>query len=302
MLRAMLVLVALLLSVSIGNATALSDAVSDVSKVVVRGPVYRYSIKEGAHVGVCTHMLRVFNNNFTHLWNAPPMPWSKTDLTYSANSKYAFPLLPGVRHSTRATFEMRFSAQPTSPDFSAIHWKEGMGTPGGCPAGAVCPGEEPEPILVGHFDFDNDGTVDTVIQQAFFRGYRLASKSQQYLIVWRNQMLTIQGVADLWKLSHPKNPALNPIIMLGMYFRPFSYMKHTYVAQYVQDFGEPEGANVEPVPIPWTQPPRHEDMLIQQYSFAGKRDGIGRPKWTIDTICDFKMTKLNNGQESEHGH
>lgn len=290
MYRALLAMAASLLSMTVGSAATLPTVASDASKIVVRGPTYRYSLKEGQHTGVCTHMLRVFNDRFTHLWDAPPMPWSKNDRTYSAASKYSFPLLPGVKRSTRSTFEMRFSAQPTSPEFSAIHWKEGMGTPGGCPAGAVCPGEEPEPILISHLDFDNDGTTDTVVQQQFFGGYRLARDSQEYLMVWRSQVLKIHGIADIGKLIHPKNPVLTPIIALGMYFRPFIYAGRTYVAQYVQDLNE-SGR----VFRSWTQAPDREDMLVQQYSFNVKGEGsTERPKWNVDTICDFQMKQVSN--------
>lgn len=279
-----------LLITSVASAATPDRTTSGGPNIIVRGPSYHYVLAAGRTRRVCEHMLHVFNDKFTHLWDAPPLPWLESDYDFSANSKYAFPLLPGVKHSTKATFEMRFSAQPTSPEFSAIHWKEGVGVAGGCPTGEICPGEEPQPILIGHFDFDNDGTTDTVIQQQFFGGYRLARDSQEYLIVWRNQTLTAQGVADIGKLIHPKNHALTPIITVGMYFRPFIYAKRTYVAQYVQDLSEPRR-----VFRSWTQSPDSEDMLVRRYFFMGQKQNItGRPEWTVSTICDFEMKKLSN--------
>lgn len=294
MSRVLVPLTMLLLTVSVARAASLSRVASRAANTRMTGPTYRYLLDKNQSPGVCGHMLHVFNDKFTRPWDAPPMPWSKSDHDYSANSKYAFPLLPGVKHSTKATFEMRFSAQPVSPEFSAIHWKEGLGTPGGCPAGKICPGEEPQPILIAHFDFDNDGTMDTVIQQQSFRGYRNASDSLEYLIVWRNQIFTIGRVADIGELIHPKNQALTPIITIGMYFRPFIYAKQTYVAQYVQNLGEPVNANAEPVIVPWTQPPDREDMLVQQYFFTGQKQKItGRPEWNARTLCDFKMKQMS---------
>jgi hypothetical protein len=288
MQRALVLIAASLLAVVIASAAPLPRVVSVAPQTTLRGQTYRYILKENRNPEVCGHMLRVFNDKFTHLWDAPPMPWSKKNQDYAADSKYAFELLPGVEHSTAATFEMRFSAQPTSPEFSAIHWKEGRGIPGGCPAGETCPGEAPQPILVADFDIDNNGTIDTVIQQQFFGGYRRARDSQEYLIVWRSQNFTIRGVADIWKLEHPMNQALTPIISLDMYARPFIYAKQTYVARYVQDLGQSADLTS------WTKPPAREDMLVQRYSFTGRKEKkTGRSQWTAWTVCDFRMKQVN---------
>jgi hypothetical protein len=255
-------------------------------------PTYRYVVKEGRNQPVCQHMLSVFNSKFARPWYAPPMPWSKTDQNYSANSKYAFPLLSGVKHSTKDTFRMRFLAQPTSPEFSEIHWKEGDALLGGCPAGKTCPGEGPDPILIAHFDFDNDGATDTVIVLGSFPGYPAAlDYDQVYLTVWRGQTFTPQGIPDLWKLDHPANATLTPIITSGLYLRPFMYEGHVYIASYRQHYSQLDS---DPDAIPdasWT--PSREDMLVQQYFFAGDKEKItGRPKWSIRTICDFGMKNL----------
>lgn len=258
------------------------------------GPIFRYVLKADRSPAVCKHILDVFNDRFTHLWDAPSLTSLTNDPAYSANGRYAFPRLPGVKHSIKATFEMRFLAWPTSPEFSAIHWKEGMAIPGGCPAGKLCPGEGPEPVLIAHFDFDNDGTTDTVIIQGAFPGYMDATNPiNEYLTVWRNQTFTIRGVADLSKLHNSRNQTSSPIFVSGRYFRPFVYKRRTYVAKYVPQYAQLDD---DPNAIPsWTWTPSREDMLVQTYSFTGRKDKVlGRPEWTISTVCDLRMKQVNN--------
>lgn len=290
MSRVLLLFTIWILTASIAAAAPIARSASGGSKIIVRGPTYRYVLKENRSATVCEHMLHVFNDKFTHPWDAPPMPWSKeTDRNYSADSKYAFPRLPGVEHSTKATYEMRFSAQPTAPEFSAIPWEEGVAVPGGCPAGSVCPGQEPEPVLIAHFDFDNDGAVDTVIKNQFFRGYRAAHPAFEYLTVWRNQNFTIRGVADIWQLSHPKDEALRPIVTFGTYLRPLVYEKRTYVAEYVKGFPQATASLSA-----GARQPGGEDMVVRKYSFTGKKEKItDRPLWTVHTVCDFAMSQLS---------
>lgn len=287
--------IAMLLLCAAGVAAgSISRSASGAHDLIIRGPTYRYGLKASRNSAVCQNMLRVFNADFAHLWNAPSLPWSKNDAAYSADSKYAFPLLPGIDHSTGATFEMRFSAQPTSPEFSSIHWKEGTAITGGCPAGKVCAREGPEPILVAHFDFDNDGTIDTVIKHGFSRGYRHVSGVDEYLTVLRDQTIEGEGVVDLTKLVRVHNGESAPVVW-GSYLRPFIYQRTAYVARYVQNLGISDGGDSEPVPRPWTTPPDREDMLVQQYfSTEQKQNTTRRPEWAMRTICDFEMKQVSN--------
>jgi len=281
----------LLVIMASAPAAPLSHGAS-VSGAVMKGQIYRYILKENRNPAVCRHMLGVFNDNFSSLWAERPLTW-KHDPAYSADGKYSLPLLPGVKYSKKATYVMRFSVQPTSPEFSAIHWEEGTAVLGGCSA---CSWDHvPFPIMVAHLDIDNDGTTDTVIKQQFFRGYRHARDSMEYLTVWRNQALSVSGVVDIGRLDHPKSQALVPIIVTGIYLRPFIYAKRVYVARYTQDLGLSDDSTAEPEIVPWTQPPTREDMLVQQYVFTGEKEKVtDRPVWTIRTICDFQMKQLNN--------
>lgn len=277
-----------LLLISGRSVVAAAEAGTELSptELIIHGPTFSYFLKGDRSPSVCKHMLRVFNDKFAHPWDAPPMPWSKTYHWYSADSKYGFPLLPGVKHSTEATYEMRFSAWPTSPEFSAIHWKEGRAVLGGCPAGKTCSGEGPIPILVAYFDFDNDGATDTVIKSAFNSD---KYSPEDVLVVWRGQMLKITGTPSLWDLEHPQDKKLTPIIMWDAHLRPIMYRGIAYVASYRADYADLSAPPSEtPLPIVG------EDMLVNRYHFAGRKDQIGRPEWNSDTVCDLRMKRRKN--------
>ena len=285
-------LVVFLLTLSAITVAPLAHSETSPVDAVFKGPIFRYSLREDHDPVVCKHMLQVFNDKFAHLWDSLGL----TDSNYTADSKYAFPRLPGVQHSARTTFDMKFSSQPTSSEFSAIHWSEGRVVPGGCAAGQTCPEDSrPEPILVAYFDFDNDGSVDTVIKEgaSFFPGYERMSWAQEYLIVWRGQKLEITDTSNLWDLEHPQDKKLTPIIMWGAYLRPFIYQGTAYVVSYEPDFGEKDGQmNLNRYMPPY---PIREDMLIEKYSFMGRTEAVtGRPQWSTSTVCDLEMKRVKD--------
>jgi hypothetical protein len=292
MFRVLVTLTMLLLSVNASATAPQTRAASSLAGFIVHGPIFRYALIKDQNPAVCKHMLRVFNGKFTHPWDAPMLTSYTNDPSYSATSKYAFPLLPSVTRSIRATFEMRFSAWPTSPEFSAIHWKEGREVPYKCPKGETCSGLAPQPMLIAYFDFDNDGSVDTVMKYggSFFQGYGDMSHAFEYLTVWRGEKLKLNGTPILWNLAHPRDKTFRPITIFGTYLRPFIYRGMTYVARYIPDFGTER---------PYPTYPVREDMLIERYYFAGRKvktpePGIpGYPEWSTETVCDLRMQRLN---------
>lgn len=274
--------------ISCAQAVGLSDAKS----VDAYNPTYRYTLKKSRDPVVCKHMLQVFNDKFAKPWGTPPLLPTKNDGSYSAGGKYAFPALPGVIQNADAIYELRYSAQPTSLEFSAIPWKEGAMIMGGCSASKCPSANVPVPILIAHFDIDNDGSIDTVIKDSFFEGYTLKNESEEFLFVWRGQNFTVKNLDELSKLLKPADYKLAPILSTGLYLRPFVYAGHTFVAQY--DYNDSNNsANAQGV-VPWFTTPKTQDMLINQYSFTGqKQEFTGRPEWTINTICDFEMKPSN---------
>lgn len=280
-----MVRIACLLTISVTAVASQSPADLNPDDTGVPGPTYKYSLVEGQSLPVCKHMLGVFNSKFANLWNPPDLISPTGTPNYSANSKLVFPLLPGVKHSAEASFQMRLSAWPASPVFAAIHWREGRAVFGGCPKGKTCGGEGPVPILVAYFDFDNDGTTDTVVQLAFISG---KYSTEDVFDVWRGQALKMDGAPSLWALQHPQNKELTPIMMQATYLRPFIYHGITYAATYKPHFAPTHG-EYETSPIPLL--PLREDMFIGRYHFAGRRDQIGRPEWSSDTVCDLRMKR-----------
>jgi hypothetical protein len=285
-------IVILLLVLSAIGITPLVHSETALADIIFKGPVFQYTLREDHDPVVCKHMLRVFNDKFSHPWDSLEL----TDSAYSADSKYAFPRLSGVQHSAQITFDMQFSAQPTSPEFSAIRWNEGRVIPGGCPEGKTCSAaSRPEPVLVAYFDFDNDGSKDTVVKigSSFFPGYARMSWAQEFLIVWRGQQLEITNTSNLWDLEHPADKRLRPIIKWGyVYVRPFIYRGITYIASYAPSFRDDSGQNLNRYMPPY---PIREDIFIEKYSFTGQMETTtGRPQWTTNTICDLGMKRLKD--------
>lgn len=285
-------LLVMLSAITFDSQIHASDPKPD-SNIFKTGPTYRYLLKEDKNLSVCKHMLTIFNDKFGRPWEAPPLTSVTNDPIYSADSKYAFSRFLGVNFDPKVTFDLRFLSQPTSTEFLKINWKQGLAIAGGCPPGKVCSGQTPQPILVAYFDFENNGTTDTVIILGAFPGYMDAvNPINEYVTVWRNQIIPIKGVVDLWKLAHPDDKNLTPLLIDGKYFRVFVYEGRTYIAKYMPQYAQYD-TNPNAMPV-WTWRPSREDMLVQQYSFTGQKNGdTGRAEWTIDTVCDFEMKSLN---------
>lgn len=286
--------ISILIAVAIGKiACTHAMGVSDAMSVDAYNPTYRYTLKKSHDPVVCKHMLQVFNGKFAQLWDTPPLLPVKNDASYSTGSKYAFPTLPGVTQNADTTFKLRYSAQPTSPEFSAIPWKEGSVIMGGCPASKCPSANVPVPILIAHFDIDNDGSVDTIIKDSFFEGYTLKNESEEFLFVWRGQNFTVKNLDEMSKLLKSADYKMAPVLSIGLYLRPFIYAGRTYVAQYV--YTDPGDSSTKQNIVPWFTPPKTQDMLVNQYSFTGqKQEFADRPKWSVSTICDFEMRPSKN--------
>jgi hypothetical protein len=67
----------------------------------------------------------------------------------------------GVAHDSQMTLQMSFSALPTSPEFDAIHWREGR-IDLGAPVGE-------SPALIAEFDLDNDNRPELVVKSGFMQ-------------------------------------------------------------------------------------------------------------------------------------
>lgn len=121
--RALCLMISLLWVSSI-NAATLPRDVLEAPRPIIKGPTYRYFLRDGHDSALCGHMLRVFNTKFAHLWDAEPIWAAEGDPVYSAQSVYAFPMLPHVKHDSESTFLLRYSKVPTSEEFRQFHGKK----------------------------------------------------------------------------------------------------------------------------------------------------------------------------------
>lgn len=249
-----------------------------------RTPRYTYKLQnpQDAQNPVCAHMTEVLNRDFPALWDTGR--WSATDPNFAADGKYAFPRLKGVEHQGRATFDMRLSKIPSSPEFDVIPWSEGRAV--------LSLQQPPVPILLAYFDFDNDGHIDTVIKLGFNRGYDYTTYSgnvfEEYLVVFRGKQLAAQPILNL-QLA-PVSGEEAPVTANATYERPFVYQGRTYVAQYDEDLGSDFDAGKRP---PYK--PIGETMAILSYTFSGSTEPTtGKPNWDQKTLCTFSMLQTDN--------
>lgn len=248
---------------------------------------YAYSSELNQDSDLCKRMAGVFNTKFANLWKRDA--FSSMDAShYTAGSKYAFPLLPGVSHASRFTFDMSLSRSPSSEEFDAIDWKEGRVTTGSPSASKTPDSETSLPVLIANIDIDNDGSQDTIVKYGFSPGYEhLASGeglSAEAIVVWRSQVWQLPADLSLWKLLNSQPATRAPIVYNAAYLRPFVYNRHTYLARYDFDRLTPEGKRRTKGGHP------RETMSVVDVRFTGTLNGLTkRPEWTATTLCSYRM-------------
>ena len=255
------------------GATAHGAASSD--------PTYTYKLDLSRNKTLCSHMLRVFNRNFSDFWVGARGGLaldSESDGMYSAQSPFAWPTLPGVEHNYRMTFDMRYSKVPSSAEFDAIGWREGHVSLG---AVELTP---PKPVLFANIDIDNDGAIDTVMRAGFSNGYAYMisrpDPEPESIGVWRSVQLNVAKVRALSELNVRQIGGA-----VGGRLRPFTIGGRNYVAAYYMDLGGDFRSAFRP---PYR--PVKETMEVQSYRFTGEINKVTKaPQWTIDTLCRYSM-------------
>ena len=175
---------------------------------------YRYRLVVGKERALCRHMNTVYNNNFSQPWRYStysfPPPW--------------FPPLSSEQQQPEARSGL-FSRYPTSPEFSAITWKESV------LLGPVVSGT----VLVAEFDIDNDGKNDLVLKSPLMDPWQQGAEDSLVVLD--------PGQVDLGKPIDPKDvyfrpeglrrPALIKYMTLGFmgsWIRPFIYEGSAYLS------------------------------------------------------------------------
>ena len=253
---------------------------------------YHFVLGTDRDTALCKHMYQVFNDRFRQPWR------DEVDLAlYAEGERYAFPRLPWVPHSDEMTIDMRFSRQPTSPEFEAISWREGRAMAGTADSG----GNTPFPVLIAYFDFDNDGHVDTVMKETFMTHYQYragwnGARGPEYLLVWPGERKEFASMPSMWELQNevPKN--MRPILSEGLHQRPFIYGGQAYVAKYEQDWGHSEVVGE----VPWY--PLGETMRIVTYASGAKTtDSDDNTRWIEHTVCEFQMKPIHSSPAQSGG-
>ncbi len=256
-------------------------------------PEYTFRLMEDHQPDLCAHMDGVFNQYFRHMWAEAEMKDPlDLDTIYSEKSIYAFPLLPGTKHDTRATLEMRFTKVPSSPEFEAIQWHEGHAK--AMPIAA--PGKNlayVPPFLVAYVDIDNNGTVDTVYKIQFTNYSSLFAKGGEgsvegeSLVTYRDKRVDDVAPDSVSNLIDNSDIPHGPSLLNGDQLRLFAYQGKTYLAVYDQGFDDPPSKHTR-ANLKRNVPP-HETMTVQSLSYKGLIDPIGRPAWTVTRLCQFDM-------------
>ena len=251
------------------------------SGLALGAPVYKYVLVLNHKSDLCQHMGDVFNRDFAHLWDSAPDQLNQPDAAPSSLPT-PFPPLPGVEQAKQFASTVRYSRYPSSREFDAVPWRLGqiqLGTKLDGPPNF-------QPMLIAHFDFDNDGYIDTVTKLGFPRGYGELTMPRdtgntEYISVWRSQ-----ADADVNPDSttlEKESPDDRSALVTGGYIRPFIYKGRTYVARY--------GLRKKVVGVP-----EREWMLIDEFSYEGSLDPISpafkRPALHERVLCRFQMTDL----------
>ena len=238
---------------------------------------YRYIPAKRNAANVCPHMHRVLNKNFVYPWKRPSLVRLVDDPIYGKNSRFSFPKLLGVFHDDQKTLAMSYSRLPTSPEFDAIHWREGR------VRDRLGSSEVEMAILVADFDINNDGQKETVIKNAFMLDYYVGGGSggEDMLYVFplleKTPALSTKWESMLSGEVGGGKPALITLAPGVPYrlIRPFLYEGSIYLLGYEQSQQDNE---------------LREHMHIVTYQGGGQPLGVGeRAPIKLEHKCLFRM-------------
>jgi hypothetical protein len=250
--------------------------------VNIIGPHYRFQAVVNKNADLCVHMEEVLNRNFKTMW-ATEMQNPERDFHLGAG----VPKLPGVVQDANMAYAMRYSLAPSSEEFKAIPWNEGRAIFGDPPETAGPVSTVPMPVLVAHFDFDNDGTTDTVMKLGFTRGIdymwneRSVGWNEEYLYVWRSKLIQFHSPQSLWELMAGAKPEARPMEEVnGDYLRPFRFKGHTYVAEYHIGSPKHQGKQLR----------MRESMSVSSYRPADQSvSATASTQWKESKVCEYSM-------------
>ena len=217
---------------------------------------YDYKLVMNKNPKLCKHMEEVYKTHFKRPWDLEPLGgWEQ------------------LLKNDRVLLKTAYSRYPTSPEFSAIEWKDYMYK------------DEfgDRPLLIAEFDIDNDGTKDLVLKPSFFSGGN--PDQWEFLLIFQPGELNLdQSLSrrDVWG----EGKALRPkVISDAAVMRPFLFNGIAYLSWYDfyrYDLGEPK--------TPAHQPP--EFMEIKKYKGGGIIGQREKLPLLLENICKFEMIRI----------
>lgn len=266
-----------------GNAIALTSF----------GSTYRYKLEMSKDDKVCRHMEKVYKRYFRTPWTSPPDDWNDD------RKKNTSTRLPGVEFNADLMGLMDRALFPSSPEFEAIKWREGRykyqttNTKSG--GEVVSTATIINPLLAADFDIDNDGKIETVIQDGFFEGMVYGADSFSVYPVGTVDMKDLVGDSTMKprgvhgiRLIHGveniptiKWHSLRPFILNGVTYLSGARFETPY-----DDF--------EPNHI-------YKDYMDILKYIKGSRfmKGSNQPPLEFETICRFRMTEVHQPSKGE---
>jgi hypothetical protein len=242
---------------------------------------YTYKLEVNNNDKVCTHMVSVYNKYFKK-----PFKTINDEKEYVKGGGVLPPLLPGAKDDLRSFVEMRFSFQPSSPEFDAIKWRVGKQitrTAGKIDALNT-------PFIAADIDINNDGELKTVIKDEFmtcYLPYNSCSPADSWSVFRKGDIDLMKGPIE-WDVPIQGQDGRPPLAYIYgrsstcNVVRPFIYEGVTYLSCYHRK---------------WLNDA--SDFRIgtphREYTDVLKYQGIekvprGRTLLKAETVCRFRMT------------
>lgn len=275
---------------------------------------YRYRLIESHDKELCPHMTQVFSQHFRTPWHKSWLKLEPNQVLFGKPYDQVFERLPGVEYNKKFTWSMLLSKYPSSPEFEAVHWREGRVNYAN---GASPPVYRPEPMLVAEIDIDNDGQKDWVVKHSFmdkmttWEGMGQAYGGGDSLKIFPFDGLDPMAPLTNEQLFHGQKPERPPRMIdrdvtekldTGQ-LRPFVFKRKVYLSAYQVYWPNLEltkqvGHNA--IAEPDQLYPEREYMNILRVTARGERL-LGRIVETAntETVCRIRMIMLTNKTEQK---
>ncbi|HIJ90692.1 MAG: hypothetical protein OEV89_07980 [Desulfobulbaceae bacterium] len=262
--------------------------------------IYRYELEVNNDATVCQHMGKVYNAYFRQPWKHH----GSGSKEYEEGGLYTFPKLPGVEHSARAAFAMRYSKWPSSPEFDAVPWREGQSAII-IPPGTSLYNSPPDKVqyscvLIADFDIDNDGRVETVVKDDFMGGGpQTEFHSGDSFSIFTRGSIDPATLTSNDRFSQYRTDGIQPRHLAEFMARPFIFNGRTYLSGY-RPWWKIAEDGVARIPSSYGYPDR-EFTEVFRYRGGGEHvpegRGYGNTPLQMDLVCRFRMKIIKQSKQ-----